>query len=408
MKCWRSRTPSASASAIRLVSSALATKPARSAANSQPAPSWYSWAMRAWKRVAGERVGSPPGAATSRELGAVGRGHEQAVAHPEQQAVPLGRRQARRVVDDDDARRRRACALSSAISCSRMARKAASLVTSARITGRRRHPCPRRSAGDGDRHLVAQVRPRSPIFSIISRNFCSFSDEPRVSLHHWRSVGLLGDLLVEDALRLAQAVRPGWAARSRPSCPRGRGRAAGSSSAGRAAPPGRRCPCPGRSARRAAARTAWRCGSRRPPRGSARRRRWRGSSPGRPGGGCRRVLACLTRTSPSTTDTREPLVPLLTEKMVPVTETRASRVATNRWRSRCLAAWTMTRPRVEVDGVALAAGVERQAGALAHLDAASRRPCAPGRSSPWRCGSPRPRRATSPASTAGWSRPSTR
>ncbi len=54
---------------------------------------------------------------------------------------------------------------------------------------------------------------------------------------------------------------------------------------------------------------------------------------------------CCTRTSPWSTETREPLVPLLTAKMVPVTETRASRVATYRWRLRCLAARTMIRPR---------------------------------------------------------------
>ena len=40
------------------------------------------------------------------------------------------------------------------------------------------------------------------------------------------------------------------------------------------------------------------------------------------------LAPCATCTSPSTTDTRDPLVPLLTEKIVPVTDTRASRVAT--------------------------------------------------------------------------------
>ncbi len=49
--------------------------------------------------------------------------------------------------------------------------------------------------------------------------------------------------------------------------------------------------------------------------------------------------------SPSTTETREPLVPRLTSKIVPFTETRQSAVATSRRPRRCFAASTITAPR---------------------------------------------------------------
>ena len=52
-----------------------------------------------------------------------------------------------------------------------------------------------------------------------------------------------------------------------------------------------------------------------------------------------------TVTVPSTTETRDPLVPVLTAKMVPFTETRQSAVATYSLPLRCLAACTITLPR---------------------------------------------------------------